>query len=459
MRTKKTKKPETLDYIRKNINNVGSPSMNPHVPYRRKTILQHKLLPINPGLHYKEALSFHLDQPPTPSPLKIGSMMFMSPQKNKRPTYQLERTRIEWPTWTKKSWQQIVIASPYLKTNPKAIQRITNTTNVKLSLKNTSRIGGEKLACLLTGSIRFNRNLIVLNLMGCSLHADAIDILCRVLVESHSVKELNLNNNWVNAEGCKYISSLLRKNKIIKSIHLRNTRLTDMGVNYSGITSLCVGLRLNTTVEILGVAENGLQRRGAMMLVHVLRFNWRLEEINLENNHLCNDDVAELLNLIKKAEIQMEDYRNSIKLDPEVIERTFHLGDIENQPSLLIQDTRWDQTSAIDEEMCTRIELAGVDLTKARLLRAQQQKIQEQQRFRLPRKEPPPYVAPPASSAWEVLARLRPDLGQRVAKYLTDQHEVRVPENFVEDDWHLSEEEKIEKARLQKREDEGLTNS
>ena len=40
-------------------------------------------------------------------------------------------------------------------------------------------------------------------------------------------------------------------------------------------------------------------------------------------------------------------------------------------------------------------------------------------------------VAPDASSAWEVLGRLRPDLSQRVARLLEEKG-VRVPENFAD---------------------------
>jgi hypothetical protein len=448
-----------LNFAKKNINNVGPTSINPHVPYRRRQRLRRKLLPISKGFSYMEAFNFKVDTPPKPLPLKIGSMMFVSPTKNRIPAYELSRTRIEWPTWTKKSWQNIVASSAYLTAFPKVREKIIDTALHKLSLRNKMRVGGEKLACLITGSVRFNRTLVALDLSSCSLNSDATEIVCRCLVSSHSVKTLNLSNNFIHAEGCKSISSLLRKNKIIKSLHLRDARLTDMGNNFSGIQSLAVGLRLNTTVEILDVATNGLQRKGAMMLIHVLRFNWRLELINLEDNHLCNDDAITLCGLIQQAEVSMEDYRNSIKLAPEVAERTFHLGDVENQPSLLLQNTRWEQTSAVNEDTCTKIELAGVKLTKARMLRAHQQKLLEAARFRLPRKDPPPYIAPPSSSAWEVLSRLRPGLGQRVAQYLTSTHEIRVPENYADADWHLTEEEKVEKARLKARENAGLVNS
>jgi hypothetical protein len=465
-----------LNYVKKNIYNVGSPQLNPHVPYQRRLRCRNRLLPIDKSITnfvltkppFKEGLNFATAPPPKPADKEIGSMMFVSPTKHKRPNWDVERTTIEWPTYTVKSWQRIVAASPYLNNHEKIRQKIAkikgnkdkNTT--KLNLSGAMRIGGLKLASLITGSIRFNKNLLVLNLSSCSLNSDAIGILSRALtVQRCPVETFILDHNFIQAEGCKYISALLRKNSTLKHLSLANTVLTDMSTNYSGIDSIAVGLRLNSSVELFNVSSNGLQRKGSMILVNVLQFNWRLELINLKDNHLCNDDALTLCTLIKRAELEMEDYRNSIKLNgPEILlnNRTFHLGDIEMQPSLLIQHTRWEQKKTITEETCVSIELAGVALTGARVNRMKIQKVAEAARFRLPNKVVPPYVPPPSSSAWEVLGRLRPDLGKRVAALLEKQG-LRVPENYADEDWHLSEAEKVEKKRVTTRESLGLTNS
>ena len=484
MPRKKKEPAEPLNFLKKNKNNVGLPHQNPHVPFGRRSRRRHHLLPIEPSGSYmssfrldqeekgvkiattkvkapfKEGLQFKVDTPPKTKLPEIGQMMFFSPTKSKVPAWTLQRMSGEWPTWTKKSWQNVVQSSLYLTTHPKVLQKIINTESPTLHIKNKMRIGGEKLACLLTGSIRFNKNLIHLNLCSCSLNSDAVVVITAALEPSHKVQTLNLSDNFIQAEGAKAVSKLLRKNKSIKFLSLRNTRLTDMSTNYTGVASLAVGLRLNTMVEQMDLATNGLQRQGAMILCNVLQHNWRIEMINLEDNHLCDDDVKTCLLMVKKAEIEMETFRNSIKLavDFDVNTRSFHLGEIEMQPSLLIQNTRWEQREHVTEETCMAIELAGLQLTKARWKRYRAQKLQEAQRFRLPRRKPPPYVPPQQSSAWEVLGRLREKLGKRVAKHLIASG-IRVPENFADEDWHLSEEEKIEKERLKNRKAAGLVNS
>lgn len=446
---------KSLDFVKKNKYNVGTWCSNPHTPFQRRLRCRNRLLPIDQSIRnyvltkppYKEALMYKTEPLPKTPEREIGSMMFISASKNKKPTWDVERTTVEWPTWTIKSWSKIVQTTPYLNGDfekvRKKILKIKNTS--KLDIHGSMRLGGTKLACLITGTIRFNKNLIVINLSSCSLNCDAVAIISRVLqIQRCPIEELNLNNNFIQAEGCKYISSLLRKNKQIKKLSLKNTSLTECGTNFTGIESIAVGLRLNSSVELLDVSSNCLQRKGSMILVNTLQYNWRLELIDMKDNHLCNDDALTLCSLVKKSTNEMEDYRNSIKLDEvEILKnnRTFHMGDIEIQPSLLEQNTRWFQANKITEETCVSIELAGVALTKARIKRMREQKMADAARFRLPNKIIPPYIPPPASSAWEVLSRLRPDLGKRVANILENQG-VRVPERYADADWHLSEEEK-----------------
>ena len=181
-----------LDFKKKNKQNVGECSINPHVPFQRRLRVRNRLLPIDPSITnfiltkppFQEGLSFKIDAPPKPIPKEIGSMLLISSNKNKRRIWDVERMKLEWPTWTIKSWSTITKSTPYLKNAPdktghsKIQSKLLDLAKPKLSIHKT-RLGGEKLACLLTGSIRFNKNLIHLNLSSCSLNSDAVAIVSR----------------------------------------------------------------------------------------------------------------------------------------------------------------------------------------------------------------------------------------------------------------------------------------
>ena len=374
----------------------------------------------------------------------------LSPQK--MPPTSLTRMVTEWPDWTIKQWQKILRSSPYLYRKPHFQERIAEIKKkTKLILRNSNQVGGLKLACLVTGHIRFNRGLLKLDLSCNALTHQAIGIVCRALGQHQTCRELNLSDNFVCADGAKAVSKLLRKNNVLKHIKLCNARLTESGTLQCGIKSLAVGLRLNQTVENLDLAGNALGVEGATTLVSILTHNWRLGILNLENNHLADADALAIGKLIDTAAAAMPDYRNRIKLNAvDALACPFSLGEgLALQPSLLTQDTRWSQVKSISEETVESLIDAGIRLTKARVDRMRVQKELESQRFRLPRKDKPVYVPPPVSSAWDVLGRMRPELSSQVAAKMRAQG-IRMPERFAPEDWHEQEQEAKKAAALAK---------
>tara|TARA_B100000780_G_scaffold256134_1_gene205127 strand:+ start:50 stop:379 length:330 start_codon:yes stop_codon:yes gene_type:complete len=73
---------------------------------------------------FKEGLQFKVDTPPKAKLPEIGSMMFFSPTKSKLPAWTLQKMSGEWPTWTKKSWQNVVQSSLYLTKHPKSCKKL-----------------------------------------------------------------------------------------------------------------------------------------------------------------------------------------------------------------------------------------------------------------------------------------------------------------------------------------------
>ena len=123
------------------------------------------------------------------------------------PPTALTRMVAEWPGWTIKQWLKILLASPYLYRKPHFQERIADIKKrPKLILRNSSQVGGLKLACLVTGHIRFNRALLKLDLSSNALTSNAIAIVCRALEQHQTCRELNLSDNFVCADGAKAVS-------------------------------------------------------------------------------------------------------------------------------------------------------------------------------------------------------------------------------------------------------------
>eukprot|EP00946_MAST-07B_sp_MAST-7B-sp1_P001368 g1368.t1 len=368
----------------------------------------------------------------------------LPPSLQKLPPTALPRMAVEWPSWTIKQWRKVLRASPYLYSKPHYKERIADIKKrTKLILRNSSKVGGLKLACLVTGHIRFNRALLKLDLSSNALTHNAIAIVCSALERHQSCRDLNLSDNFVCADGAKAIGKLLQKTNSIRKIKLRNAHLTESGTRQSGIQSMAVGLRLNTSVEQLDLVSNALGLEGSTALLSTLTHNWRLEMLDLEDNHLADADALELCELINAAAAVMPDCRNRIKLDAfEVLKRPFSLGEgLATQPSILTSDTRWSRVKTISQETVETLIDAGIRLTQARVDRMRVQKELESQRFRLLRKEKPVYVPPPVSSAWDVLGRMRSELSSRVAEKMRTKG-IRLPERYAAEDWYEQEQEK-----------------
>lgn len=423
-------------------------------PFRRRKVRRH-LLPIDPARSKSTGVLMWAPVydalPEKPEPLVKISSSNNSRTKN-LPLSALSRMVKEWPDWTIKQWLKAVNTTPYLYRRPQFQKRIADVKSrpKRLILANASSVGGLKLACLVAGHVRFNYALLKLDLSSNSLTHHAIAIVCCSLEQHQCCKEVNLSDNFICSEGAQAVARLLQRSNTIVNFKLRNANLTESGTKFEGVHSMAVGLRLNTSVEELDLAGNALGLAGSAALVSKLTHNWRLECLNLENNHLADADAIQLIKLIETASAAMPTYRNRIKVSSDVLSRPFSLGErIHVQPTVLTSNTRWSHVDTIKHETVEQLIDAGIRLTQARVDRMRVQKELESQRFRLPKKEKPIYVPPPVSSAWDVLGRVRPELSSRIAEKMRDKG-IRMPERYAADDWYEQKLEDQKKAALAK---------
>ena len=155
--------------------------------------------------------------------------------------------------------------------------------------------------------------------------------------------------------------------------------------------------------------------------MRALRKTWCIELIDLEDNHLSDEDGCLLLDTIADAAEEMKTCRGRIRIKDDHKKNYFSCGNIINQPSMRPINTRWRKRTFVTEETARRMIEAGRHLTEVRVRRMKEQQLLESQRFRIQRKpKTRPKTPPPFSNAWEVLESLRPELQARCAKKLRE---------------------------------------
>ena len=113
---------------------------------------------------------------------------------------------------------------------------------------------------------------------------NAMNIHNNFLLESFlhnnsTLQELNLDGNCLHDEGAEYIAESLQINKhrggILQKLHLGWN-----GIGDNGAIALARPLESNTTIRVLGLAENDITNTGARALLSALAVNVSMKEIS-----------------------------------------------------------------------------------------------------------------------------------------------------------------------------------
>jgi len=90
--------------------------------------------------------------------------------------------------------------------------------------------------------------------------------------------ELNLDGNFLHCEGTEYIAEALFWNK--QNCVLHNLHLGYNGIGDNGTIALAKSLESNSTIRVLGLAENDITNTGARALLSALAVNVSMNEIS-----------------------------------------------------------------------------------------------------------------------------------------------------------------------------------
>lgn len=140
--------------------------------------------------------------------------------------------------------------------------------------------------------IKSKQNLINLNITSCYLGSKI-----KYFVEGinlSNIKKLNLTNNNIRNEGCKYIAELLKINKLLISLDLTYNKLS-----YIGIKIIANALKHNNTLKDLYLASNNVNCDGIKYLIDSLINNKILQKLDLKYNKIKSNGLEYISNFLK----------------------------------------------------------------------------------------------------------------------------------------------------------------
>ncbi|KAF8962805.1 hypothetical protein BGZ46_001104, partial [Entomortierella lignicola] len=167
-----------------------------------------------------------------------------------------------------------------------------NTTLTILDLRGNSV--GKEGAAALSGALKANTTLTTLDLSENSIEDDGALGLSGALKTNTTLTTLNLKFNSIGNEGALALSGALKTNTTLTILDL-----SDNSVGKEGAAALSGALKANTTLTTLDLSENSIEDEGALGLSSALKTNTTLTTLNLRFNSIGNEGALALSEVLK----------------------------------------------------------------------------------------------------------------------------------------------------------------
>ncbi|XP_051722866.1 leucine-rich repeat-containing protein 74A isoform X2 [Ctenopharyngodon idella] len=166
-------------------------------------------------------------------------------------------------------------------------------TTINLNHHGLGPLGGKALAIALVTDM----HTTTLELADNFLLAEGARYLMEMLranftiqnLSNYRVKELDLSHNQFCGRGGEHLGQMIANNDGIEALDLSWNHL-----RMKGAVAFCAGLKVNTTLKHLDLSWNGFGNEGALALGEALKFNNTLVHLDLNNNRIT-DEGASLL--------------------------------------------------------------------------------------------------------------------------------------------------------------------
>ncbi|XP_018359771.1 PREDICTED: uncharacterized protein LOC108759020 [Trachymyrmex cornetzi] len=132
-----------------------------------------------------------------------------------------------------------------------------------------------------------------LNLCYYGLKSPVMRAICEALADNTFVRKLDLKDNKLSVNACKYLNDLLLRNNTIIDLSLSGCRI---GTN--GAKKLYDAISENTILKMLDLSSCDIGNEGFGYIASALSNNQDLESVDLSDNHLdetCSESLQNLL--------------------------------------------------------------------------------------------------------------------------------------------------------------------
>ncbi|KYQ58153.1 hypothetical protein ALC60_02885, partial [Trachymyrmex zeteki] len=132
-----------------------------------------------------------------------------------------------------------------------------------------------------------------LNLRYYGLKSPVMKAICEALADNTFVRKLDLKDNKLSANACRYLNDLLLRNNTIIDLSLSGCRI---GTN--GAKKLYDAISENAILKMLDLSSCDIGNEGFEYIASALSNNQDLESVDLSDNHLdetCSESLQNLL--------------------------------------------------------------------------------------------------------------------------------------------------------------------
>ena len=164
----------------------------------------------------------------------------------------------------------------------------------EVSLKSVKCIASINM--LLEQRLRF---LNTLNVSGCSITDQGVDMIAVVLLETVSLTKLDLSNTMLNSVKATKINGALKNIKSLKVLNISNNDIDDGAVD-----SIAAIVRNNSCIEEMNLSHNKMTYNGILNIANALSESIKVFDIS--SNFIASDNVAYLATALSKCPVLQE---------------------------------------------------------------------------------------------------------------------------------------------------------
>ena len=266
------------------------------------------------------------------------------------------------------SLKKLLLSGNHLGSSTEMIINALNkvTTLEELTL-NDNKNRGEELSQAMTSVLRKNKLIKKLMLCDNNLNDDGVKKIAQSLRKYSKLKVIHLQCNNITEQGAEALASIISSNTGLQELYLGNNQLQ------SGVIIIATALKSISSLKVLDLEINNIPEQVADELSAAIRTNVLLEKLWLSGNHLGSSTVK-IINALNKVttlkELTLNDNKNrSEELIP-AITSVVTKNELMKRLMLCDNNLNDDGVIKIAQSLCKHSNLKFIDLQINKITKA-----------------------------------------------------------------------------------------